>query len=58
MKRFIPLLIAALLILPGTLYARWIKDKVEIPVAATGTVEFSHYNHLEAVGKNCPDLPQ
>lgn len=54
MKRFIPLLVICLLVIPGSLYARWIKDKIMMPVEATGAVEFSHYNHLEAVGKNCP----
>lgn len=39
---------------PTLVLARWIQDKVVMPVAATGPVEFSHYNHLEAVGKNCP----
>lgn len=49
------LLIALLLMaIPSTLFARWIKDKVVFDVPATGQVVFSHYNHLEAVGKNCP----
>ncbi|GAB4167592.1 MAG: hypothetical protein Tsb0017_18300 [Geothermobacteraceae bacterium] len=54
MKRILPLTLLVLLIIPGSLCARWIKDKVVIPVEATGPVTFSHYNHLEAVGKNCP----
>ncbi len=54
MKRILPLTLLVLLILPGSLCARWIKDKVVIPVEATGPVTFSHYNHLEAVGRNCP----
>lgn len=54
MKRLtIPALLVALL-LPTAIQARWIQDKVEMQVEATGAVEFSHYNHLEAVGKNCP----
>jgi len=50
------LLLIALLLLtvPSVLYARWIQDKVIYDVAATGQVAFSHYNHLEAVGKDCP----
>ncbi|TYO97089.1 c(7)-type cytochrome triheme protein [Geothermobacter ehrlichii] len=54
MKRILPIAILMLLIVPGPLSARWIKDKVVFQVEATGPVEFSHYNHLEAVGKNCP----
>jgi len=48
------LLIALLLLtLPSALYARWIKDKVIYDVAATGQVEFSHYNQ-----QGLSDLPQ
>ncbi len=47
----VALLLAAL---PATLQARWIQDKVIYETKAAGKVEFSHYNHLEAVGKNCP----
>jgi len=35
-------------------YARWIKDKAYIQTKSFGQVEFSHYNHLEAVGNDCP----
>jgi c(7)-type cytochrome triheme protein len=49
------LLIAILLIaLPAALFARGIPDRVSIGSNATGPVEFSHNNHLQAVGKNCP----
>jgi c(7)-type cytochrome triheme protein len=53
MKRWL-LIAALLLVFPSALFARWIQDKVVMDVAATGKVEFSHYNHLEALGKNCP----
>jgi c(7)-type cytochrome triheme protein len=43
-----------LLMVPSVVLARWIQDIVTMPVTATGPVEFSHYNHLEALGKNCP----
>jgi c(7)-type cytochrome triheme protein len=43
-----------LLVTPAVLSARWIEDMVVMQVEATGKVEFSHYNHLEALGKNCP----
>lgn len=49
------LVVAVLLcVLPTTLSARWITDRVTIHTASVGPVEFSHYNHLDAVGKNCP----
>ena len=54
MKRRLLIVALLLALTPSLLYARWIKDKVIFEVPATGTVEFSHYNHLEAVGKNCP----
>ena len=34
----------------STAYARWIKDKAYLQTESVGQVEFSHYNHLEAVG--------
>lgn len=53
MKRIF-ILSLLLLILPGALFAeRWIEDKVKMPTGDVGTVIFSHYLHLEAVGKNC-----
>ena len=50
LKYFIPLL---LLGLPALSSARWIEDIVRLDNAATGTVEFSHYQHLDAVGNDC-----
>lgn len=47
---FLLLLIA----LPSAATARWIDDKVLMPSEATGPVEFSHYSHLDALGKDCP----
>ena len=41
------------LILPGIAAARWIDDIATINVGATGPVKFSHYNHLDALGKKC-----
>lgn len=38
----------------STAYARWIKDKAYIETETVGVVSFSHYNHLEAVGSDCP----
>ena len=47
-------IVLILLALPTVLYARWIEDKAVFQTQAVGPVEFSHFNHLEAVGKNCP----
>lgn len=41
------------LALPGLATARWIDDIVKMDVEETGPVNFSHYNHLEALGKKC-----
>lgn len=46
--------IILLVALPATLYARWIQDKEVFQTKGAGKVEFSHYSHLEALGKNCP----
>jgi c(7)-type cytochrome triheme protein len=48
------LLIVLLVAVPSVLHARWIKDKVYLETGEVGKVEFSHFSHLEAVGKNCP----
>lgn len=48
------LLLFVLLLLPTMVSARWIQDKSVIKTEGAGPIEFSHYNHLEAVGKNCP----
>jgi len=53
-RRWLCLLILLLVCLPSVLYARWIKDKVYLETANVGKVEFSHYAHMEAVGKDCP----
>ncbi len=42
-----------LLLLPELGLARWIDDIARIENPAIGTVNFSHYAHLEALGKNC-----
>ncbi|OHB32509.1 MAG: hypothetical protein A2X84_04395 [Desulfuromonadaceae bacterium GWC2_58_13] len=39
---------------PSTLSARWITDKVIFECKEAGNVEFSHYQHLESLGNNCP----
>lgn len=39
---------------PAALYARWIQDIEVYQVEATGPVEFSHYTHIDILGKNCP----
>jgi c(7)-type cytochrome triheme protein len=48
-------LLALLLILPSTLFARWIQDIVVLQTENVGRVEFSHNNHLAALGNNCPN---
>lgn len=48
------ILILLLVVVPTWSFARWIDDKVILKSDATGPVVFSHYNHLEALGKNCP----
>ena len=53
-RRWIILVIVLLVATPSVLYARWIKDKVYLETQDVGKVEFSHFNHLEMVGKNCP----
>ena len=53
-RRWISLAIVLLIIAPSALHARWIKDKVYLQTKEVGKVEFSHFNHMDAVGKNCP----
>ena len=53
-QRWMVLAIMLSVAIPSTLYARWIKDKVYLETKDVGKVEFSHFRHLEAVGKNCP----
>jgi c(7)-type cytochrome triheme protein len=54
MKSRALLIVLLLIVLPTSLYARWITDQVVYPVDATGPTAFSHFNHLDAVGQNCP----
>jgi c(7)-type cytochrome triheme protein len=53
-QRWIVLAIVLLVGVPSVIHARWIKDKVYLETKDVGSVEFSHFNHFEAVGKNCP----
>lgn len=52
-RRFL-VLIALITLVASFASARWIDDKVEIETKEVGKVVFSHYDHLEAVGRNCP----
>ena len=52
-RRWIIVVLVLLLATPSALYARWIKDIVALQTKDFGVVNFSHANHLEAVGKNC-----
>lgn len=47
------LLAIALLAFPCLVAARWIEDIVTIENQAIGEVQFSHYQHLDALGKDC-----
>lgn len=47
------LIIVCILLLPTLVSARWIKDIVIIENEDIGSIEFSHYQHLDALGKNC-----
>lgn len=47
-------LFTLILLIASTAYGRWIKDKAYMQTKDVGQVEFSHYNHLEAVGSDCP----
>lgn len=47
------IILSFILLLPGVATARWIDDIVSMDVEATGSVDFSHYNHLDALGKKC-----
>ncbi len=48
------ILIVLIIAIASSAYARWIKDKVYMQTQDVGQVEFSHYNHLDAVGSDCP----
>lgn len=45
---------AALFFVVNSAHSRGLKDNVTIESDATGPINFSHYLHLEKVGKNCP----
>lgn len=47
------LLLGSLLLLPALVSARWIEDIVTFPVEDAGQVHFSHYQHLDILGKDC-----
>ena len=51
MLRF--LLFAVLFATPTLTSARWIDDIVTFQVEDAGPVNFSHYKHLEILGKDC-----
>jgi len=53
-QRWMVVAIVLLVAVPSTLSARWIKDVVYLQTQDVGKVAFSHFNHLEAVGNNCP----
>jgi c(7)-type cytochrome triheme protein len=53
-RRWTFLLILLLVALPSVLYGRWIKDKVYLETESVGKIEFSHYAHMDTVGKDCP----
>ncbi len=47
-------IVLCLLTLPGIASAKWIKDIMTYEGGGMGKVEYSHFNHLETLGKNCP----
>ncbi len=49
----VSLLATALLFIPASFAARWVADMAYLPSDATGVVEFSHYSHLEVLGRDC-----
>jgi c(7)-type cytochrome triheme protein len=54
MKKWYPVALCAVILLsPFDTSAKRIADEVLIPVAETGSVRFSHYRHIEALGNNC-----
>jgi c(7)-type cytochrome triheme protein len=54
MNRLILILVAIFILTASITSARWIDDKVVIQTENVGNVNFSHYNHLDAVGQDCP----
>lgn len=53
MKRLFLISVVPILIATSA-FSRGIQDKVIMTSPATGQIEFSHYLHLEKVGKDCP----
>ena len=53
-QRWIVLALVLMVVTPSVLYARGMKDKVYLQTEEVGKVEFSHFMHMEAVGRNCP----
>ena len=51
MLRFIAF--SLLLLIPTLVSARWIEDVVSFEVEDAGNVSFSHYQHLDILGKDC-----
>ena len=54
MNRYTLPLVAILVLTASFAAARWIDDKVVIKTKTVGVVNFSHYDHLDAVGRDCP----
>ena len=55
-QRPIFLALLAMLFCAGSLHAaRWVKDLVYLHSEATGRVPFSHYAHLEVLGRDCTE---
>ena len=54
MNRYAFTLTVILVLVASVASARWIEDKVAMPTKEVGNVNFSHYDHLEAVGHDCP----
>ena len=47
------LIIICLILLPTLVSARWIDDIVTFKNEDAGDIRFSHYQHLEILGKDC-----
>lgn len=54
MSLFFVVLGTLLLLFPTPAPARWVNDRVNLSHESTGPVEFSHFRHLEKLGKDCP----
>ena len=53
-QRWIVLALVLLAAIPSALHARGMKDKVYLQTEEVGKVEFGHFVHMEAVGRDCP----